>query len=146
VLVYVPVLIAAIAIAPRLRGTDRVLLWVAIAMLVLRVVFYARWWSWYGGDVWGPRFMVPVLPVFVPAIATAMQRWQRSVAFGVVVVATVTMSLVGVLLTVEPARNGYVGVQLDPGTAPRVMTQATDPHNVARVDHHLFDWSSFPFG
>jgi hypothetical protein len=146
ILVYAPVLIGAFVVAPRLRGSDRVLVWLAVVMLALRVVFYARWWSWYGGDCWGPRFMLPILPAFAPALACAAQRYQRSRLFAVSVVASVSMAMIGVLLTVEPARNGYLGVHLDRGTAEQVMEQGTDPRNVSRVDHHFFDWSAFPFG
>jgi hypothetical protein len=146
IFVYVPVLVAAVVVAPRLRGAERVFIAVAIAMVVVRVVFYARWWSWYGGDVWGPRFLLPTLPAFAPAIATAMQRWHRSRLFAMAVGATALVAMVGVLATVEPARNGYVGVRLPFGTAKQVIARGTDPEHVARVDHHLFDWTAFPFG
>jgi len=42
-----------------------------VVLFVVRLLFYARWWAWYGGNSWGPRFLVPVLPAFAPVIAAA---------------------------------------------------------------------------
>ncbi len=44
-------------------------LWVAV--VVGLVLVYARWWSWYGGAVWGPRFF---LFAALPA-ALVLARW-----------------------------------------------------------------------
>lgn len=76
-LVYVPVLLAS---AASLRGFIRharpeaLLL---LSLLALRVFFYARWSSWDGRD-WGPRFLVPLVPVLLlPLICLPARRWLR---------------------------------------------------------------------
>src|SRR5262249_21179953 len=78
VFVYAPILIVGLCVLPWLRGPDRVIGALAVVLLVARLVFYARWWAWYGGDVWGPRFMIPVLPAFVPLVALAIEKWRSS--------------------------------------------------------------------
>jgi hypothetical protein len=146
IFVYAPVLLAAFAVIPRLRGPDRVVAVLAVALLVARVLTYATWWSWYAGDVWGPRFLIPVLPAFAPALAAALQRWPASRVVGALMVAGAAMAMAGVICTVQPGRNGYVGVTLQPGDARQVIAYATSPAHAAQIDHRLFDWSRFPFG
>jgi len=49
-------------------------LWVAV--VVGLVLVYARWWSWYGGAVWGPRFF---LFASLPA-SLVLARWTARAA------------------------------------------------------------------
>jgi hypothetical protein len=147
VLVYIPLLIIAFAVIPTQRRTDLTLGVLAIALLGLRVLFYARWWAWYGGSVWGPRFLLPVVPAFAPAIAAALQRWQRRpVWIAPAVLASVAISVTGVWLTPHSEDNPYFlrqpGVR---GSAQQIMAHVTDPAYVRDVDDSLFDWSVFPF-
>jgi hypothetical protein len=37
----------------------------AILLLVLHLLIYSGWWSWKGGWSWGPRFLVPALPLLM---------------------------------------------------------------------------------
>lgn len=53
-----------------LRECCRDLVW----FLVGAIVVYAKWWSWYGGSFWGPRFfLIASVPASL-AIALALQR------------------------------------------------------------------------
>ena len=44
------------------------------ALIVLHVMLFAGWPCWWGGVSWGPRFLVPILP-----IATLLAFWQHPV-------------------------------------------------------------------
>jgi hypothetical protein len=48
------------------------------ALLIMHLVVFGMWWSWYGGKSWGPRFLSPLNPFLVvmlaPAIESALQR------------------------------------------------------------------------
>jgi hypothetical protein len=145
IFIYVPMLLAAIAVVPRLRSRDRVLGILAITLLVARVLFFARWWSWYGGDVWGPRFLVPVLPAFAPSLAAALERWPRSPSFTAAKAAGGALAIVGLWVTLNPRHNAYVAPQIRPGSASEVMRQVTSAEYVSQTDHAMFDWSRFPF-
>ena len=47
------------------------------ALCVLRIVFYAGWWAWDGWN-WGPRFLLPMVPLlFIPL---AFVRWRGLMA------------------------------------------------------------------
>ena len=38
----------------------------AIGVLsVVLIVLYSLWWMWWGGFAWGPRFLVPLTPLWV---------------------------------------------------------------------------------
>jgi hypothetical protein len=42
------------AIDERLRGVSSLLMWFLIGLILV----YAKWWAWYGGWFWGPRFFL----------------------------------------------------------------------------------------
>lgn len=35
-----------------------------LAIIAVLVLVHARWWAWHGDFAWGPRFMVPLAPMF----------------------------------------------------------------------------------
>jgi hypothetical protein len=107
---------------------------------------FAKWWAWCAGDVWGPRFLLPIIPAFAPALAAALKRGRRSSLVHTVVVAGVAMAAIGVVCTVRPALNGYVGTPIKTVTASNFLAKASSPAHAASVDHRMFDWSRFPFG
>ena len=145
IFIYAPLVIVGLAVVPALRGTDRILGVLAAVLLVLRVLFYARWWVWHGGSVWGPRFLVPVLPALAPAIAASLRRWSRSRWLAAATAVTVAMSLIGVWVTTRPELNPYVGGPVKPGSAKQIMAEFTSPSYVRSTDNTMFDWSLFPF-
>jgi hypothetical protein len=52
--------------------------WTLIAFVVGLILTYAKWWSWYGGWFWGPRFF---LIASVPAcfsLATNLLDWRNA--------------------------------------------------------------------
>lgn len=64
-----------------------------VAVVVGLALVYARWWAWYGGAAWGPRFL---LFASIPA-ALVLARWAgrsatRSPAANVLVLAALALS------------------------------------------------------
>ncbi|TCV95757.1 hypothetical protein EC912_102101 [Luteibacter rhizovicinus] len=56
---YMPALLLCFsADVRRAVGLDRKATLVAFVALALPVVTYAKWWAWYGGAFWGPRFFL----------------------------------------------------------------------------------------
>ncbi len=44
--------------------------WRSSLMLLLsistfEILIYSKWWAWHGGWCWGPRFLIPLLPIFL---------------------------------------------------------------------------------
>jgi len=80
----------------RHRMESILILLVAISYLVT----YSKWWSWSGGVCWGPRFLLPIVPLMMlPAgIAIERVRCSRPARAGLIVVAAagVIVQLLGV--------------------------------------------------
>jgi hypothetical protein len=84
VFLYAPAVVLGLAGARRFHRAhprESALCWAVCAACVL---LYARWWAWHGDWAWGPRFLVPVLPLaLVPAAAVfealpALAWWKRA--------------------------------------------------------------------
>jgi hypothetical protein len=90
---------------PTIESVDRPtrttwLLW--IAYLSGLILVYARWWSWYGGWFWGPRFF---LAASVPASFALAVRLGRSNEVGLL---TNLLTLAGLALSFWVGFNGLV--------------------------------------
>ena len=62
----------------------------ALALCVLTPVVHllvvARWWTWEGGSAWGPRYLLPILPLLAaPALLAPRWMGRAAVAIGVAV-------------------------------------------------------------
>jgi hypothetical protein len=69
----------------------------------LCLLLFAKYYQWYGGGAWGPRFLVPLLPLWMAFAALALDRLREArapvkvVASGIVL-ASVAATLAGSLL------------------------------------------------
>jgi hypothetical protein len=52
--------------APRSRTAALAIVTLAVASLVV----YARWWAWDGSGGWGPRFLIPLVPLLAAGAGT----------------------------------------------------------------------------
>lgn len=43
----------------------RAQLWLIVAVTVYILIVYSGWWAWHGGWCWGPRFLVPIIPLLL---------------------------------------------------------------------------------
>jgi len=57
----------------RQRSTRAVML-LALALAAGVALLFASWWSWHGGIVWGPRFLIPALPLLMLPLAPVIER------------------------------------------------------------------------
>jgi hypothetical protein len=53
-----------------------------LLLIVPRVFFFAKWSSWDGGWAWGPRFLLPTVPLLVLAAVELLRVWDRRSALG----------------------------------------------------------------
>lgn len=100
--IFAPVLFAAIPGWLKLRAPG-LRLWVIGSALAILAV-HGAWWSWWGGWAWGPRFLVPLMPLVGlgilpwlenPATQTRGARWF----VGGVVALSGVMQLAGALVS-----------------------------------------------
>lgn len=73
---YAPVLALAIPGIARIARRDRVAAIAFVIACAAPLLFHAHWWAWHGDNAWGPRYLVPVMPVAALA-ATEMLRGPR---------------------------------------------------------------------
>lgn len=77
--VFVPVLVMALVGLSDLRRRWPLESALVLAVIGLRVLFYARWFAWDGGVSWGPRFLVPMLPLMMIGLAfLPLIGWRRA--------------------------------------------------------------------
>lgn len=102
-----PVAVAGLVLLARGRGTRAAA--VALGATVAGVwALHAGWWAWDGSHGWGPRFLVPVVPLLAAAAGVAADRSRllRRAALALAGLG-VLVNLLGVLQT-EAASGHYV--------------------------------------
>jgi len=72
---YAPVLWLAVPGARRLVARDRGLALFILALLATALLVHSRWWGWHGDNAWGPRYIIPVLPILS---LLAVERLRRA--------------------------------------------------------------------
>lgn len=48
-----------------------------LGVFVLKLLLYAKWWSWNGGWSWGSRFLLPAVPLLCLPLNELFLRWRR---------------------------------------------------------------------
>ena len=91
---YCPVLFlaaaGALAFWRRHRACALTILTASAGWLLL----ISRYYQWYGGGCWGPRFLVPLLPLSILPAAEIFARWRRGRGWQTAIVLVVGASLV----------------------------------------------------
>ena len=73
-----PVMLLAVPGTLLMRQRHARLTAVVLAVAAAQVAAYASWWSWHGGIVWGPRFLIPVTPLLVLLLLPVIDRIPRN--------------------------------------------------------------------
>jgi hypothetical protein len=108
---YNPLLLLAIPGWFMFRRQSSALAWLCLALICVQALLFASWWSWYGGIVWGPRFLLPAIPLLMLCIAPLVERsWSQRwlfVGIGILVSISALIQLLGVLYSYLPY-TGYL--------------------------------------
>jgi hypothetical protein len=125
--VYAPILILACVGWPRFWKQNRAAAALCAAVPLIVLLTYARWWTWWGGWCWGPRFLVPALPFLILGLGPLLRssHWARVAAIPLAL-AGVLIALVGVLVDATPHAAALSSPSLaaeerayfDPGRTP----------------------------
>lgn len=75
---YAPPLALSAILWPRFRRAEPALGVFLLAAWIAALAFYGSWWAWYGGWCWGPRFLVPLIPLSLLPLGMlpAARRWR----------------------------------------------------------------------
>jgi len=77
---FAPIVVASLAVAPRFARRFPLEGAFALAVGVALLATYARWYMWEGGWCWGPRFLVPLLPLAMLPIGALLAERPRRLA------------------------------------------------------------------
>jgi hypothetical protein len=91
IFLYSPILLLVCAYAGILwqRGRAEVVLVLGITLSYLAL--YCRWYDWMGGLAWGPRFLVPLIPVWIALLGRTLVEPEARGARGLIA----SMALIG---------------------------------------------------
>ncbi len=141
VLLYAPPLILAVWLGPRLaRRQPGPAGFLALAWIAA-LGFYGAWWAWHGGWSWGPRLLVPLLPLSCLPLSVLPdgRRWRVAavglIAFGAAVNAlgVLTDPVAAYAQAGDAGETDYGRLHWTPGATPlvvaveRVLAGQTEP-------------------
>jgi hypothetical protein len=72
------------------------LFWLCLGPILVYMLLISSYRAWAGGAGYGPRFLVPMIPFFIPPIASLMARGRRGygIALGILVAYSVLLNFV----------------------------------------------------
>ena len=71
---FCPVLIAALAALPSFFRRHRPEAALVALVSLSYVLLYGKWFMWHGGFAWGPRFLLPIIPLLCVPLAPLLER------------------------------------------------------------------------
>lgn len=93
--VFVPVLVMALIGFPALSRRWPMEAALVAAIIGVRIVFYAGWFAWDGGVTWGPRYLIPVVPLLMIGLGFLPMTGWRAVLTWITGAASVGIQLLG---------------------------------------------------
>ncbi len=76
---FYPAVIVAV-----LSRTDRLARAAAFFASAVLLALAAAYWGWHGNEGWGPRLILPAIPLLAPLAAVQLERWGRAATIAVV--------------------------------------------------------------
>lgn len=104
---FAPVSALAVALVPLAWRRAPALVGLAGAVGMTTLVTYAAWWTWWGGYTWGPRFLLPALPLLTLALPLAWPRLSAAARWGtaLIVALSALAQVPGVLVDFNPTER-----------------------------------------
>jgi hypothetical protein len=158
VLLYVPVIVLAVAAVPWAWRRSPLVTGVCLALVLDRLLFYSGWFVWHGGWSWGPRFLLPAMPALAPLLLPFVQaafargfswrRWAVTVAAMCVLAVSVGVQLLGAAVRYDTDGDNLAmtaaasTVHYPPGSDLNQV--ASSQVFLAALDGPMWDWRYFP--
>lgn len=102
IFLYSPPLLLSVVLWYRFRREYRLLADSILVMFAAALGVYGAWWAWHGGWVWGPRLLVPVVPLCCLSLGTFPLRRSWIIAAVIIVALGVAVQMIGTFTSVIP--------------------------------------------
>ena len=126
---YSPALLLAIPGAIWFWRKSRALLYFCLALCVLYIAIYGKWYMWHGGYSWGPRFLVPLMPFLALLTGPVWEAWADRrlgvvgrLATTVLLLLSIGVQWLGMLVPFGLAQD-WLAANVTPLFAPQTFTQ-----------------------
>jgi hypothetical protein len=122
----------------------------ALVLLAVRVPFYGAWFAWSAYWAWGPRYLVPAMPVLAVGLIEVCRRWSGlhlavKAALALVLAVSGLVQVVGAAVGYEHAAMFSALLRAHPPVlGPGFVIDESLPSTEAVFDRILFDWSLWP--
>jgi len=73
IFLYSPILLASLVSFPLFFKRHRLEGWLLGLIVIAHLVPFAKWYMWWGGFAWGPRFLVPLTPFLAITLASLVE-------------------------------------------------------------------------
>jgi hypothetical protein len=138
--------VALIIFGPKAEQ-DRALGLLVVSLCIPRLLFFAKWHSWWGGNTWGPRFLLPVVALLSLMIVPVLRCSTTVITRLATYVALVVLGLIGGFvsyLSVRLPLGEWFGVL---GSPEWRATLGIHAQTASQQFYALyFQWSTSPIG
>jgi hypothetical protein len=102
VFLYAPPMILSGLLFPRFRRKQPIYANTLLLMTITCLVYFGAWWAWHGGWVWGPRFLVPLMPLWCLAWGETPDTKPWHILAAVIFLLGFGVQIVGTFTNVTP--------------------------------------------
>ncbi len=98
----------------------------ALATFITLLLIAAKWWAWHGAEGWGPRLLVPAVPLLAAVAAPLIATWRTPLqyAFIAISIAANALPLLQHPTPIATLVNSSTWPVVDKNTAARVADYA----------------------
>jgi len=112
IFLYSPPLILCLMGLVRFFSKRPILSVTILSVAMLQIFFFAKWHDWHGGLSWGPRYLLPLVPLcmlFINEIFLRFQKYSKQFRGLIIfiILAGLIVQLIGVLTSFSQF-NGYI--------------------------------------
>jgi hypothetical protein len=90
---YSPVLLLCIPGWWLFRQRHKRLAWIGLGAVAAQFILFAAWWSWHGGIVWGPRFLLPGIPIAILFLLPVIALTRPIAIFLLIVLSVISLGI-----------------------------------------------------
>jgi len=86
--------------------------WLMISIIAYVFILYSKWWAWHGGWCWGPRFLIPIVPLLLlPGLVRARTKKWLVVAAAILGVVGFGVQVAGILINYTTAYDYWIKIK-----------------------------------